>query len=101
MGTLFITEYAGLAPLPPGAVGQIPLEPPLAKQTIEIGAASVASAAFNAATRMVRLHTEAACCVLFGMDPTAAPDDQRVPANQTQFHGVVAGHAFKVAVIST
>lgn len=100
MATLYITEYADIHIGQAGRIGQIPLEPPLAEQTVAIGAGSVASAAFNTATRMVRLHTDAVCSVAFGTNPTATVAKQRLAANQTEYKSIPNGQAFKVAVIA-
>lgn len=98
MAVLYITEYAGLMPSPPGGVGQIPVEPPLAEQTVAIGGSSVASNAFNAGTTLVRLHADAICSVEFGATPTATATKARMAANQTEYKGVSFG--LKVAVIT-
>ncbi len=100
MAVLYITEYAGLAPSPPGGTSQVPLEPPVAEQTVAIAAGSAASSAFNAKTRLVRLHTDAICSVEFGTAPTASATTARMAQNQTEYHGVPLGASFKVAVIT-
>lgn len=98
MATLYITEFALMGQVPNSAA-QMPQQPPLAEQTVTIGA-STQSAAFNAKTRFVRLHTDAICSVEFGTNPTATAANARLAANQTEFHGVPEGGAFKVAVIT-
>jgi hypothetical protein len=104
MAVLYITEYSGLMPSPPGGQGQIPIEPPVAEQTVAIAAGSAQSAAFNAKTRLVRIHTDAICSIEFGTNPTATSTTQRLAANQTEFKGVPislsSGVSFKVAVIT-
>lgn len=100
MAVAYITEYAGLMfPAAPGAAGQVPQEPPLAEQTVAIGA-EAKSSAFNAQTRLVRVHVDAICSISFGTAPTATTSMQRLAANQTQFHGVPKGASYKVSVIS-
>ena len=102
MATLYVTEYGTIAGLPATANGQVPLEPPLADYTVPIGAAQ-ASPAFQPLTRMVRLHCDAVCSVLFGPsvnNPTATTSNQRMAANQTEYHGVPEGRAFVVSVIA-
>lgn len=106
MTVLYITEYAELQIGPAGRVGQMPMEVPIAEQAIAITAGSTQSAAFNAKTRSVRIHTDAICGITFGTNPTATVvsaglGSQRLAANQTQFHGVPLGQSFKVAVIAT
>lgn len=97
MAVLYITEYAELAQSQgnPVAAGE---EPAIATQTVAIGGASTPSAAFNAATRFVRLHTDAICSVTFGITPVATTASPRMAANQTEFFGAISG--FAVAVIA-
>lgn len=100
MATLYISEYAELPVGPAGRVGQMPSEPPLVDQTVAIAAGSAQSAAFNAKTRFVRLHTDAICSVLFGSSPTAAATNGRMAANQTEYRDVSRLPGGKVAVIT-
>lgn len=97
MAVLYISEYADL-PLHNGQLIAAGNEPSLAEQTVAIGAGSVQSAAFNAKTKFVRLHTDAICSVKFGSNPTATATTPRLAANSTEFFGVAPGH--KVAVIT-
>ena len=96
MAVLYITEFDKLSndtrsPVP--VAGK-----PIATQTVTIGGASAASAAFNAATRFVRLHTDAICSIEFGTAPVAEATNERMSADQTEYRGVTAGE--KVAVIT-
>jgi hypothetical protein len=99
MTTLYVTEYATIAGLPATANGQVPLEPPIADYTVAFGSASPA---FQAATRMVRLHCDAVCSVLFGPAgaTNATTTNQRMAANQTEYHGVPEGRGFVVSVVA-
>jgi hypothetical protein len=97
MPKLFISEYDRMPSDPRGLV-PTGSEPAVATQAVAIGGASEQSAAFNARTKFIRLHTDAICSVKFGANPTATADDLRMAANQTEFFGVVAGD--KVAVIT-
>lgn len=99
MATLYITEYATVATLP-NATGQVALEPAIAEQTVAIGVSSAASAAFNAKTRLVRLHTDSVCSIKLGLSPTAAATNGRLAANQTEFRAVPENGSFQVAVIT-
>jgi len=96
MATLYITEYGTIAGLPATANGQVPLEPPLADYTVSIPGISPA---FQPTTRMVRLHCDAICSVLFGQTPSASTMNGRMATNQTEFHGVPEGMNFKVSVV--
>jgi hypothetical protein len=100
MTTLYITEYAQLMPSPVGGQGQMPMEPPLAEQTVAISGSSAQSNAFSAATRFIRLHTDSICSVEIGTNPTATASKGRMAANQTEYRGVPVGQSFKVAVIT-
>lgn len=99
MAVAYITEFAGLMPSPVGGQGQVPMQPPVAEQTVAIGA-EAKSAAFNAKTRLIRVHVDAICSVLFGTAPTATTSSARMAANQTEFHGVPPGQSFKISVVS-
>jgi hypothetical protein len=106
MAVLYITEYAQLMPSPVGGQGQMPMEPPLAEQTVAIGGSSTASNAFNASTRFIRVHSDAICAVEVGATPTATvasggAGSGRMAANQTEYRGVPIGQSYKIAVIST
>lgn len=99
MATLYIDEYASIPTLTSwGAMPQAPATPPIATQAITISGSSTASAAFNAKTTFVLLHTDAICSIAFGAAPTAVTTASRMNANETRFYGVVTGQ--KVAVIT-
>lgn len=93
MATLYIAESSE------GASGMA-LVPPIAEQTVAIGGSSTPSSAFNAATRFVRLHTDAICSIAFGTSPTATATKMRMAADQTEYFSVPAGQSYKVAVIT-
>lgn len=96
MATLYITEFAYIGAAN-GAM-QCAQQPPIAEQTLAIGGATVASAAFNAKTKFIRLHTDATCSVVIGATPVAAATKMRMAAGQTEYFGVPKGA--KVAVIT-
>jgi hypothetical protein len=103
MAFLYIDEYVTLPQLNSmNVIPQAPVAPPLATQRVAIGGASTASAAFNAGTKFILLHTDAICSIAFnaigGADPTAVATAQRMNANETRFYGVYPG--CKVAVIT-
>ncbi len=97
MAVLYITEYSILGVIT-GKSTAIAKAPPVAEQTVAIGGSSVASSAFNAATKFVRLHTDAICSVSFGSAPTATATTMRMAANQTEYFAV--SPSAKVAVIT-
>ncbi len=95
MAKLYVTEFGGMAP------GHIPvgIAPPLNDQTpVAIGGGSLQSSAFDFATVIVRIHSDAICSIAFGTNPTATANSLRLAANQTEYFAVKSGH--KVAVIS-
>lgn len=92
MATLYITEYQSLDQ------HGLPIDPPLAEQTVAIGGTSTQSSAFNANTRYLRLHTDAICSVLVGSNPTATAAKKRMADESTEWVQVAGGH--KIAVIT-
>jgi len=104
MATLYVTEYANIAVLQGGRVTQVPMEPPLVEQAFTF-TTTTQSAAFNAQTTIVRLHTDAICGVTFGTNPTATAasvglGSGRMVAGQTEYRAVPKGVSYKVAVLS-
>ena len=99
MPTLYVTEYGTIAGLPATANGQVPLEPPIADYVVNIPGTSPS---FQAATRMVRLHCDGICSVLFGPagSTNATTTNQRMAASQTEYHGVPEGRGFVVSVVA-
>jgi hypothetical protein len=100
VSTLYVSEFTDKASTIRGAMdfGQ---EPAVAEQTVAIGAGSVQSNAFNAATIAVRISADAVCSIKFGTNPTASATTRRIAANVVgEYFGVPAGQAFKVAVIT-
>lgn len=97
MAVVYISEYAEAPNIKTGQMLAAGSEPSLAEQTVAIGAGSVQSAAFNAKTRFIRLHTDAVCSYKFGSNPTATATTPRMAANSTEYFGVVPGD--KVAII--
>lgn len=103
MSKLYISEYARVtqASGPGNAVVQAPEEPTVATQVVDFTSGAAQSAAFNAKTRFVRLHTDAICSVRFGAAPTATANDPRLAAGQTELRGIPSdGSAAKVSAIA-
>jgi hypothetical protein len=92
---LYITEY------PTGAYdAATPVEPAITDQAITFTAGTgpaVASAAFSASTRMVRVVADGICSVAFGGSPTATANNSRMAAGVERLVLVQPGH--KVSVI--
>ena len=98
MATLYVTEFSDEGQSVRGAI-QIAAEPELASQTVSITGSNAASAAFNAATIYVRIHTDAICSIAFGTTPVATAAKRRLAADQTEYFGVPVGGSYKVGVI--
>lgn len=89
MAVLYVTEYATVGVSVAGRIQQVPVQPPLQRQTIAIGGSSAALAtAFKTATKLVRLHADAICSIAFGASPVATATTERMAANQTEYHDV-------------
>lgn len=107
MATLYITEFPSsrkASPfsetVPVNVLDMPPVVPPVAEQTVAIGAASVASAAFNAVTTMVRVCADAACSVSIGANPTATATTMRLAPNVPEYFQVMSGQGHKIAAIT-
>src|SRR4051812_43759805 len=97
MATLWVSEYSGMG-VSSTAVGPIATLPPLGRQELSVGAASVAGNAFSGGTKFVRCTTDADCFVTVGADPVAsAAAGEPMFAKQTEYFAVGAGQ--KIAVI--
>lgn len=101
MALLYVAEYVNVVvPGPHTTDIQAPVEPSIDQAPVAIGGGSVQSALFGANTRVVRLHCDVICSVLFGTNPTVTTANKRLAANQTEYFGVPPGAGFRVAVIS-
>jgi hypothetical protein len=98
---LFVTEYANLARDLGGYGVAAGVEPANAEQTVVVTGASTQSNAFNERTAFLMVHAQEACCVAWGVNPTAVTTAQRMAAGETRFTGVPPGRSFKIAVIGS
>ncbi len=89
MATLYITEFSALY-AKSNQTGQMAICPPVAQQTVAIGV-EAKSSAFNAATNLIRVHTDAICSITIGTAPTATTSMMRMAASQTEYFAVAAG----------
>jgi hypothetical protein len=98
MAKIWITEYTTVGADAGGTPQPIARHPPAAVQAaLAITGTSAQSAAFNAATRYVRLRSDAACHFVVAANPTATTDATPLDANAAEYFSVPAG--FKLAVI--
>jgi len=98
MAVLYVAEFVSV-----GGSGNFPtmaaLVSPVQEQTIVVGGVSTQVAtAFDSRSTFVRLHTDTACSVKFGANPTATTANARLIANQTEYFPIVPLQ--KVAVIA-
>lgn len=99
MALVDVSEYTRLGRDAQNSVIQTGAEPARVQQQVAIAAGSTQSAAFDSATRYVRVHTDAAVRIAFGLNPTAAATSMRMAAGATEFFEVQPGH--KIATITT
>jgi hypothetical protein len=95
-----ISEFSDMVSTVRGAA-QIPSTKPIAVQILALGASSVPSAAFNAATKYIRIAVSGvdARIEYDQASPTAdAAASERFMAGDVEFRGVTAGN--KAAVIT-
>jgi hypothetical protein len=92
MATLYVTEFNNWD-------ANCAQEPAVTTQAFTF-TTTTQSAAFNVKTRMVRLHTDAICSVIFGRNPSATTSSRRMVAGATEYFAVPADGTFKVAVVS-
>lgn len=101
MANIWISEFdkSGIPYVEGGGYLNVPiaLEPVLAPQKVSFTTATQ-SAAFNAATKLIRMVSDADCHVAFGADPTADTDDEKLIAGIPEWRAVTAGH--KVSVVA-
>ena len=74
-------------------------EPAITAYSVAIGVGSVMGQVFNARTRFVRLQTDIACSVEFGLLPSAVSGNGSMAAGQTEYFGVLNSASHRVAVI--
>jgi hypothetical protein len=92
MAKLYIGEYEGLEKNGlPAAVA-----PAVTKQTVAISGSAAASAAFNAITTLIRVHTDVVCSISIGPSAVATTNDTRMAADQTEYFSVQPGHVISV-----
>lgn len=98
MTKAYIAEYTQLARDNQGRLLTIPQEPPIVEQVVDYGAGEAKSAAFNAETKIIRVHVDSIASILVGANPTATTSKQRFFAGQTEYKSVTPGD--KISVIT-
>lgn len=102
--TLYVTEFANISKDHEGRVVEAAVVPSLATQVLTVtGTSAAVTNPFNAKTKFVRLHTDAACSVKFAAAPTATASDMRLPENAVEYFTVdeiLVASGLKVAAIA-
>jgi hypothetical protein len=96
MAKVYIAEFSDVAHLNGCPIAMMP---PLAEQTVAIGA-EADSSAFNDSTRYIRVQNDAICSIAIGTAPTASTSTLRLPADSTEYFAVPRGAGYKISVIT-
>jgi hypothetical protein len=99
MAIVDITEYNDLAVAGRGHMIMAGQEPSLRNQQVAVSGSSTQSQALADTTRFIRIHSDVACRIAVGANPTASSTSMRMGAGGTEYLGVLPG--LKVAVIAT
>lgn len=100
MPTLTISEFAGQALNSRSGLAPVAQLPSLGSSTVAIAGVSAQSLNLQAATTLVRVATDVDCRILSGANPTALATSLPLSAGQSEYFGVPAGGALKIAVIA-
>ena len=100
MSTLYITEFSLQGMDLNAKQAPVALLPPINQQAITISSSSSQSTALNAETTLVRLHTDTACWIEVGSNPTATNAKMKMPADSTEYFSVRPGATVKIAAIT-
>jgi hypothetical protein len=99
MSKLYVTEFSSTGRDAQGLEAQVAKQPALLDQTpVDFSGGVTQSAAFNAATTIVRLWSDVQCSVKFGSNPTATNQNLPLAAFSGEYFAVLPGQ--KVSVIS-
>jgi hypothetical protein len=101
MPTLYITEFAGIQSSPYEGTMNCAATPSLADQAIAFTGTSAQSATLNAATRLIRVVSDANCFKKIGTNPTATQTTVRLVADSVEYFSVPPNSGFKVAVVAS
>ena len=91
MATLWISEYSATGIDNGGNQEQVVKEPALVNQTPVTYTTSTASAAFNAATKIIAVRASAIAHLAFGTAPTATANYKPISAGETHYFAVDPG----------
>jgi hypothetical protein len=96
---LYISEYTNVG-VSNGVVAQVASEPATTDQTpVDYSGGVASSAAFNAATNVVRVLCTSTCSIKFGTSPTATTSNKPLAAGAPEYFSVPVNQSFKISVI--
>lgn len=100
MAKLYLSEYSSQGLAESWAVFRIEVaqEPSQVDQVLTFTSDETKSTAFLPTTKFIRIHTDTACSIAVGPNPTATVNNKRLAANSTEYFGVMPGN--KLSVIS-
>lgn len=90
MAKIYVTEHTDPTVFH-GQLKPVVKMPPVTTQTLTSSGSSAQSAAFDAKTKMIQIHTDGICSVEFGSNPTATTNSFRLAANTTAYFEVSPG----------
>lgn len=90
--TLYVAEFPALHAQKNGEAAPALQAPALAVQVLTPGASAATAAPFNAATRVLRVHTDAACLIAIGPGADAGTAGWRMAPGQTEYFGTDSLH---------
>lgn len=97
---LYISEYSNTG-LAVGQLVQVASEPSGTDQTpVDYSGGVASSAAFSAATNIVRVLCTSTCSIKFGTSPTAAATNKPLAAGAPEYFAVPINQSFKISVIA-
>ena len=99
MASLLVTEYSNVGRGYSGYPLPFPQEPAVAIQAVTF-TTTTASAAFNAATRIVRVVADANCHVIVAASPTATTSHTYMAAGEPMTFAVEPGSSLKIAAVT-
>lgn len=76
------------------------MAPSIVDQVVTVAATSAQSLVLDPKTAFVRVSSDVNCAIKFGNSPTALASSMRLAAGSTEYFGVPAGVAMKIAVIA-
>jgi hypothetical protein len=89
----YITEFSVLGTANNGAP-QVATLPPVAHQKVDFSGGATNAAAFNAQTKYIRIHCDAACSIRVGA--TATTTYMRIPLDGIEYFGVQGGDVLSI-----